>query len=95
MVKEIDLYRDGGTISIRCTIPFPFVEKYGLTKNVVEICIDHRMHSTTKGKWFLGYPEMGVDIDKDAELKGLLTKRLREYQTHINSLVEKAVPLPI
>lgn len=49
-IKQIDAYRDGGTIAIETD--------EGL------FCIDNRIETTTKGTVYLGYPDRGVLVEK-------------------------------
>lgn len=51
-IRTIDIYRDGGTIGIRC-FGYPTDE---LKSQEFEICFDDRLSSTPDGVFWLGYP---------------------------------------
>ena len=75
---KVGTYRDGGTRSFRDS-SFDFYFK----KVDVEICQDNRIGSTTKGQWFLGYPDKGAlltEKEKTFAVQEIIAYLGREYK---------------
>lgn len=52
LIERLDRYRDGGTISVKC---FRYLGQNN-TSQELQICLDNRIGSDSKGKLWLGYP---------------------------------------
>jgi hypothetical protein len=94
MIEKIDTYRDGGTIIIKMWTLNPLFAKHVDECHKVEICVDRRIHTATRDKWFIGYPGVGNMIDSDEIIK-LICDELRAYRDHILKMVETIIPTPI
>ena len=80
----IDMYRDGGSISIHWD---GFYQGQSLPKEVV---IDYRLQTHTPGKWFFGHPsEPTAEAITDVAFKQWLIQRLTEEVRHRQHLVSK------
>ncbi len=78
---HITNYRDGGTLSIRGSFPVngQYLE--------LEVCVDYRIGSKTKGTWFIGYPKDGMKCTE--EFKAIVKKKVTEHQKFTNHLCDE------
>jgi hypothetical protein len=96
-ISEIDSYRDGGTISIKCFMAIswkevPYLEMH--RNQEIQICIDRRF-----GKepllWF-GYPEryIGNELSvliEDQSIIDYIIKKVDEYKTRQNNKLDNFI----
>lgn len=96
-ISKIDMYRDGGTISIKCMMAVawkevPYLEMH--RNQEVQICIDGRL-----GKeplfWF-GYPEKNERNEisiliEDQDIIDYIIKKVDEYKTRQNHNLDRII----
>ena len=96
-ISKIDMYRDGGTISIKCMMAIawkevPYLEMH--RNQEVQICIDGRL-----GKeplfWF-GYPEKNERNEisiliEDQDIIDYIIKKVDEYKIRQNHKLDKII----
>lgn len=88
MIKEIDGYKDGGTISLKLSYTGFLLSKFKddpIVKEALdkynEICIDCRMGTNTLGKMTIGYPDKSDAIEITDEK--IVEYILNEVKKHI------------
>jgi hypothetical protein len=87
VIREIDSYKDGGTISVKCIIShIPF----NLHFDEVEICLDKRMRGKGTNKLWLGYPDKTQsEMITDENFIKEFNEKLTEYQEHVNHKINQ------
>ena len=85
-ISKIDIYRDGGTISIKCVMVIswkevPYLEIH--RNREIQICIDRRFRKEPL-LWF-GYPgKEDSELIKDQDIIDYIIKKVDEYKTRQN-----------
>jgi hypothetical protein len=83
-VKDVDTYRDGGTISLKCVMSVRWKEVKWLEDRqgeVIEICIDGRFGKEPKF-WF-GYPDKEEsEIIDDEEVINYIIDKVTEWKKY-------------
>jgi hypothetical protein len=93
VIRNVDMYRDGGTIGIKC---HGYLEPQGKMQEF-ELCFDQRMtlgeandlldsapnRNQPEGALWIGYPEEEGSVEiVDATIKAYVVKELSEYKRH-------------
>ncbi len=86
IINNIDVYRDGGTISMKVNISFEGFSYEG------EICLDKRMRDKGDGKLWFGYPEKeGSSIIEDVKLLEHIKKGVIDYKKYQNFKLDELI----
>ena len=85
IIKNIDSYRDGGTISMEVHLSFyPFIYNG-------EICLDKRI-GIEDGKFWFGYPEKeGSKIIEDPEILQCIKTGLEKHKKYQNYKLDEMI----
>jgi hypothetical protein len=91
-IKSFDMYRDGGTISIRCNLGGTQWSKYlhdhHMNSDEMSICLDGRFGKEPK-IWF-GYPESeGSVVIEEKELIDLILEKAQSFKQSQNHKIDK------
>jgi hypothetical protein len=89
IIRNIDRYRDGGTLAVKCFGIF----NEGGTRDM-EICFDRRIQrdgSAKKGVWF-GYPEKQGSIQiTDDETIAYIKSRITQFIEHQKAMADDII----
>ena len=85
LIRNIDSYKDGGTISMQVHLTFyPF-------KYEGEICLDRRI-GIENGKFWFGYPEKeGSMIIEDPKILERIKKGLEDHKKYQNYKLDEMI----
>lgn len=76
IIKNINHYRDGGTISIDCWISYRGEILQGESPLIT---IDYSIGSDTHGDWYFGWKNKGGKMIEDQEFKDYVVKGIEEH----------------
>ena len=89
IIRNIDTFRDGGTIAIQAYLSTYDMVKYGLTKTSPLITIDYASQSETKGKWFNGLKLNGGKEIVDSDFKNKVVNEIEKMIERENFILNK------
>ena len=93
VIRSIDKYRDGGTLSIKCHFGFTTTDgKFDMPTHETEICVDKRMRKKGDGSIWLGYPNKeGSTKIVHQEVLEFIVKKLENHIKYQISYCDEAI----
>jgi hypothetical protein len=88
-IRNIEMYRDGGTIGIEGYISHKDYNLSSYTSKEPIITVDYRMGTKNPGEWYFGWANKGGTLIQDEEFKELVKQAIQNHIDHMQRMLSK------